>query len=356
MLSPRTETILKLIVEQYIATAVPVPSQVLYDEYRLGVSPATIRHEMASLEEQGYLIRPHPSAGSIPSDKGYRHYVESLSGVGLPLDEQRLIGHLFHQVEGEQEGWLRLAATLVARLAKNVSIVTMPKPPDCRFRHLELFALQDSLVLVVLVLHGARVKQQLITFETVISQPELTAAAKKLNKAYAGLTGSQILATGVELSPTECQLADCAVKVIQAEDEQEYDEPYLDGLHFTLSQPEFVDANRMLELMELVEQRSLLKAILPQKLGIHEVQIVIGKENRIEAIHNCSVVIGRYGLPKAAGIIGVIGPTRMSYAYIIPTVSYLSSVLSLLAGKLYDEQYEGVKTSDRAKFRRKENE
>ena len=355
MLSPRADTILKSIVEQYIAKAVPVPSQNILNGCELGVSAATIRHEMAHLEQGDYIIRPHSSAGSIPSDKGYRHYVESLSDVALPLAEQRLIGHLFHQVEGEQEGWLRLAATLMAQLARNVSIVTMPKPQDCRFKHLELVALQDLLVLVVLVLHGARVKQQLITFETVISQIELTATANKLNEAYAGLTSSQILAMEIELSPSEHQLADCLVKIMQAEDEQEYDEPYLDGLHFMLNQPEFVRTNRMLELMELVEQRSLLKAILPQELGVHEVQIVIGRENRIEAIHNCSVVIGRYGLPRAAGIIGVIGPTRMSYAHIIPTVSYLSSVLSLLVGKLYGKQYEGAKTSDRARFRRKAN-
>ena len=352
MLSSRTETILKSVVEQYIAKAVPVPSQSIFNEYGLGVSAATIRNEMACLEHEGYLIRPHPSAGSIPSDKGYRYYVESLGEVALSLAEQRLISHLFHQVESEQEGWLRLAATLMARLAQNVSIVTMPKPLDCRFKHLELVALQGPLVLIVLVLLGARVKQQLVTFETPISQPELTVTANKLNEAYAGLTGSQILATEAELSLTEHQLTDCLVKIMQAEDEQEYDEPYLDGLHFTLSKPEFVHTDRMLGLMELVEHRSLLKAILPHKLGIREVQIVIGTENKVEAIHNYSVVIGRYGLSKAAGIIGVVGPTRMPYAYIIPTVSYLSSVLSLLAGKLYGEQYEGVETGERARARR----
>ena len=126
MLSPRADTILRSIVEQYIAKAVPVPSQNILNDCELGVSAATIRHEMANLEQWDYIIRPHSSAGSIPSDKGYRHYVESLSDVALPLAEQRLIGHLFHQVEGEQEGWLRLAATLMARLAQNVSIVTVP--------------------------------------------------------------------------------------------------------------------------------------------------------------------------------------------------------------------------------------
>ncbi len=336
MLSPRVETILKSIVRQYIAKAMPVSSQNIVDDYGLGISPATIRNEMARLEEQGYIIRTHPSAGSIPSDKGYRYYVESLSEVVLPLAEQRLIDHLFHQVEREQEEWLRLAATVMAQLAHNVAVVTRSKSLDCRLKHLELVALQDSLVLVVLVLHGARVKQQLISFDPVISQSGLMAIANKLNEAYSSLTSSQILAKNIQLSPAEQQLTDCLVKIMQAEDEQEYGEPYLDGLHFTLNQPEFTPTNRMLGLMELVECRSLLRSILPQELGIHEVQVVIGEENRTEAIRHCSVVISRYGLPEeAAGIIGVVGPTRMPYARTISTVDYLSMLLGKLVAELY---------------------
>ncbi len=184
MLSARTWIILKSIVSQYIDTAVPVSSQSITNNYDLAVSPATIRNEMAHLEQEGYITRPHPSAGSIPSDKGYRFYVESLSDVKLPLAEQRLISHLFHQVEGDLEEWLSLTANLIARLAQNVAVVTMPKPGDCQFKHLELVALQDSLVLVILVLHGAKVKQQLINFDQVISQLQLTATANKLNAAY----------------------------------------------------------------------------------------------------------------------------------------------------------------------------
>ena len=339
MLSPRTETILKSIVGQYIAQATPVPSQSIINDYELEVSPATIRNEMARLEQEGYIIRPHPSAGGIPSDKGYRYYVESLNQVTLPSAEQRKIGHLFHQVEREQEEWLRLGATLVAQLAQNVAVVTRTKSHDCRLKHLELVTLQGSLVLVILVISGAKVKQQLITFEPIIAQSELTTMTNKLNEAYSGLTSSQILAKDKGLSPAEQQLTDCLVKMMQAEDEQEYEEPYLDGLHFTLNQPEFVGSKRILDLMELVEHRSLLRAILPQELSIHEVQVVIGRENKAEVIHNCSVVISRYGQSeKAAGIIGVIGPTRMPYARTISTVSYLSLVLSKLVAELYGRE------------------
>ena len=339
MLTSRAETILKSIVGQYIAKAMPVPSQSIYNSYDLGVSPATIRNEMVHLEQEGYIIRPHPSSGSIPSDKGYRCYVESLSEVTLPLATQRLIGHLFHQVEREHEEWLGLAATIMAQLAQNMAVATTPKSPDCRFKHLELVALRDLLVLVVFVLQGARVKQQLITLEPAISQAGLTAMANKLNEAYSGLNSSQILAKDVELSPSEQQLTDCLVKMMQAEDEQEFEETYLDGMHFTLHQPEFAHANRMLELMELVEHRSLLRAILPQALSIHELRVIIGKENKAEAIQHYSVVISRYGVPEeASGIIGVVGPTRMPYAHTISTVSYLSSVLSKLVAELHGRE------------------
>jgi len=339
VLSPRSETILKSIVGQYIARAVPVPSQSIINDYELAVSPATIRNEMAHLEQEGYITRPHPSAGSIPSDKGYRYYVETLSDIELPLAEQLLISHLFHQVERELEEWLSLAAALTAQLAKNVAIVTMPKPANCQFKHLELVALKDSLVLVVLVLQGASLKQQLITFDQVISQSELTKVANKLNVAYSGLTRARILAKKIKLSPTEQQVTDCLLKIMQAEDEQEYEKSCLDGLHFTLNQPEFRRGQRGLALMELVDCQKLLKTVAPEELGSRGVQVIIGKENKTEAIQDYSVVISQYGLSEeAAGIVSVVGPTRMPYARTISAVGYLSSVLSRLVAELYGEK------------------
>jgi len=339
MLSPRSETILKSIVGQYIARAVPVPSQSIINDYELAVSPATIRNEMAHLEQEGYITRPHPSAGSIPSDKGYRYYVETLSDIELPLAEQLLISHLFHQVERELEEWLSLAAALTAQLAKNVAIVTMPKPANCQFKHLELVALKDSLVLVVLVLQGASLKQQLITFDQVISQSELTKVANKLNVAYSGLTRARISVKKIKLSPTEQQVTDCLLKIMQAEDEQEYEKSCLDGLHFTLNQPEFRRGQRGLALMELVDCQKLLKTVAPEELGSRGVQVIIGKENKTEAIQDYSVVISQYGLSEeAAGIVSVVGPTRMPYARTISAVDYLSSVLSRLVAELYGEK------------------
>jgi heat-inducible transcriptional repressor len=335
VLSPRSETILKSIVGQYITRAVPVPSQSIINDYELAVSPATIRNEMAHLEQEGYIIRPHPSAGSIPSDKGYRFYVETLSDIELPIAEQFLISHLFHQVEREMDEWLSLAATLTAQLVQNVAIVATPKTAKCQFKHLELVHLRDSLALVVLVLQGARLKQQLLTFDKAVTQSELTKIANKLNKAYTNLSRTKISKKKLKLSPTEKQVTDTLFKIMRAEDEHEFEPSRLDGLHFTLNQPEFRQGKRGLTLMELAERHDLLKSVAPEGMA-EGVQVIIGKENKAAAIQDCSVVLSHYGLPEeAVGIMGVVGPTRMPYARTISTVGYLSSVLNRLVAELY---------------------
>jgi heat-inducible transcriptional repressor len=339
VLSVRSESILKSIVGQYIVKAVPVPSQSVINDFDLAVSSATVRNEMAHLEQEGYIIRPHPSAGSVPSDKGYRYYVETLSDIELPLAEQLLVSHLFHQVERELEEWLNLAATLTAQLVQNVAVVTMPKSANCKFKHLELVALKDSLALVVLVLHGARLRQQLITFDEVISQSGLTTIANKLDAAYSGLTKAKISAKKIKLSTTEQQVTDCLLKIMKDEDEQEYEHTSLDGLHFTLNQPEFRRGHRGQILMELVDCRNLMRTITPEELASHEVQVIIGNENKAETIRECSVVIKRYGLPnEAVGIVSVVGPTRMPYGRTISAVHYISSVLNRLVAELYGKR------------------
>lgn len=337
MLSPRTETILKSLVGQYITKATPIPSHSITNDSALGVSPATIRNEMVHLEQEGYITRPHPSAGGIPLDKGYRCYVVSLGDVKFPDDEQRLVSHLFHQVELELEAWLELAATLTAQRVQNLALVSTPKPEACQFKRLELVSLQDFLALVVLVLRGAKVRQQLVVFDEVVSQPELTVVANKLSEAYSGLNSAQIAAQKGGFSANEQQVTESLVKLMEAEDKQDHDDSYLDGLHFTLRQPEFTN-NRWLAqtLMELIEQRNLLKSIMTSQLGGGGVHVIIGKENKMETLHGYSIVLSRYGLAKEAeGIICVIGPTRMPYARTIATVGYLSQVLSGLVAKLY---------------------
>ena len=339
MLTERSGKILNTIIREYIIKAAPVPSQVIANDAGLDVSPATIRNEMAQLEQDGYLIRPHTSAGCIPSDKGYRHYVESIYNLTLPREEQRLISHTFHQAEREIEAWLSLSATLLARLAQNVAVVSLPKSTGSKLKHLELLSLQESMALAVIVLHGAKVRQKLIAFDENVNQGTLAVISEKLNAAYADLTGREISSQEIELSELEKEITVHLVEIMQAEDQQDYGDPYLDGWHFMFNQPEFSQSDQVSALMELTEQRSLLKVLLPSHLNREGVHVIIGKENRDKAIQNCSVVLCQYGLPEeATGTIGVVGPTRMQYSRTIPTVYYLSSVLSQLVASLYGRE------------------
>jgi heat-inducible transcriptional repressor len=336
MITPRSGNILNYIIRRYITDAVPVPSQAIADNADIRVSPATIRNEMAQLEKEGYLIRPHTSAGCIPSDKGYRYYVESIEKLSLPREEQYLISHTFHQVEKEVEAWVSLTASLLARLTQNVAVVSLPKSNESKLKHMEIMAVQDARALMVIVLDGAVVKQKLISFDSPVSQPELSTASTKLNAAYAGLTSSQVLKSTLELSPLEKKAREHLLEIMKAEDSTELQEPHLEGWQFMLNQPEFAQGGNMKSLMKLAEQRGLLKVIIPDRLNHPGVHVIIGKENQNEAIQNCSVVVCRYGLPEeVSGTIAVVGPTRMPYSHTIPTVYYLSSVLSQLLGGLY---------------------
>jgi heat-inducible transcriptional repressor len=348
MLTHRGGRILNYIVRHYITNAVPVASQMVANEANLGVSPATIRNEMAQLEKDGYLIRPHTSAGCIPSDTGYRHYVESLENIALPREEQHLISHTFHQVEREVEAWVSLTASMLARLTRNVAVVSLPKATDCKLKHLELIAVQDKRTLMVVVLEGAVVKQELITFDEAVTQPDLAEISNKLNDIYAGKSRSQISKSQEALTDTEKQATRHLLEIMKTEDSKEYQDPILEGWHFMLEKPEFAHSEKMHDLMELVERRALLKVILPTRLSEPGVRVIIGKENQNTAIQNCSVVICRYGLPQeASGTIAVVGPTRMPYVLTIPTVYYFSSVLGQLVGGLYGQENREAQTEQK---------
>ncbi|TEU04811.1 MAG: heat-inducible transcription repressor HrcA [Dehalococcoidia bacterium] len=336
MLSERKEHILRIIVGEYISLASPVGSEAIARRYGLGLSAATIRNEMARLEEDGYIIRPHISGGSVPSDRGYRYYVESMVQEEVPLEEQRMLSHLFHQVERELAEWNRLAAALLARMVHNVAIVTSPKAAASRIKHLELVALQESLVLLILLLQQAKLKQQLIAFDKVISQGELGTISRKLNALFQGLTRSQVLARSEGLSPIEEQVKNAVVQIMAGEDERRYEEPYIEGLRHILTQPEFAHAQNMLCLMEVLESRDMVRYLLPEMLVEGGVRVIIGAENREDALKECSMVVTRYGVPgEVNGVLGVIGPRRMPYGRAISSVRYMGSLMSDLVAELY---------------------
>lgn len=338
---PRQETILKIIINEYISTAQPVPSEILAKKYNLGVSPATIRNEMAHLESEGYIFKPHTSAGSVPSAKGYRYYVETLENtLELPPNEQRLIQHLFVEVEKQLTEWIRLTAALSARLTQNATLVSLPRVPQPRLYRLELIALQDFLALLVLILREAKIKEQLLSFEEAITQEDLNKISRKFNEGFSGLTYQQISARRTHLPPVEKQVLNALVNIMQVEDKQEYDEPHIEGLREMLKQPEFTRIEKVANLLEIIQGKLLLKVISAQLPHQEGVQVIIGEENKEEPLRDFSVVVSRYGVPgHASGTIAVVGPTRMRYGHNIAIVRHLATVLSNLMSELHGFNY-----------------
>ena len=190
MITQRKKSILEAIVGEYISTAMPVASGTVAQRHGLSISPATVRHEMANLEEEGYIHRPHPSSGSVPSDKGYRHYVESLANVAEPPAEVKgLLQQKFQSANPDIEAWARLAAMSLSEVVHNLVIVSPPRLPQTRLRHVELVYLQEFVVLLVLVLQETKLRQQLVYLETPILHGDAVQVANKLNYHFAGLTG-----------------------------------------------------------------------------------------------------------------------------------------------------------------------
>jgi heat-inducible transcriptional repressor len=323
----------------------PVSSSSVLDECGLDVSSATIRNDVARLEEEGYILRPHHAAGSVPSDKGYRHHVESLSKMELPLEEQFLINHLFHQVEDKLEEWLNLAVTLLAQQVKNVAVVTTPQPLAARFKHVELVSIQPNLALVVLVLNGAKVRQQLVNFEEPATQEMLTEMAGKLNRLFTTHATAQIESRMETFATDERRVVEHMLHMVQAEDAQSGRGLFLEGWHFLINQPEFSQGPRLVNLINLAEQNKLAGLMRPDNPSEHGVRVIIGSENKDEAVQECSLVISPYGLPgEPLGSIAVVGPTRMEYERTIAVISYVSSLVSLLVTELYGENPKDVRT------------
>src|SRR3989442_787108 len=206
MLTERRQKLLQFIIDEYVSTAQPVGSNALVEKYRLPISSATIRNEMAQLEEEGYIAQPHTSAGRVPTDRGYRHYVEALMREDrLPEELQQTIRHQFHQAARELEEWARLAAAILAGNLQNAAVVTTPHSPEPRLRWIELVGVHDYLALLVVVLQEARVLQQTLALDRKFSQEELTGIARRLNDLLAGKSAAELreqrlLAVAVENS------------------------------------------------------------------------------------------------------------------------------------------------------------
>jgi heat-inducible transcriptional repressor len=341
-LSERQKLILALVIREYIDSVQPVGSKRLVNKYSLDFSSATLRNEMVVLTELGYLRQPYTSAGRVPTEEGYRYFVRQLMGqTELPQNTRRTISHQFYQAGQDVDRWMRLAASVLAHQSQGASLVTSPHTEKPRFKHLELIATQGRQVLMVLVLAGGQVRQQMLSLAEPVSQDQLSATAANLSLLGQSLDIEQISA----LAPQMDVLGQDVIKLILEDMHHSGDilggEVYRDGLTNVLSEPEFAEVDVARRALRILEERSLLEDLLTRTVlttNMDGVQVLIGGENTWEELSDCSVVLARYGAPGyATGAIGVLGPIRMAYGRTISTVRFVAGLLSDLVIDLHTE-------------------
>ena len=332
-LTDRQKTLLLLLIRDYIETAQPVGSKRLVEHYHLDLSPATIRNEMAALTEMGYLRQPHTSAGRVPSEDGYRYFVsQMMQDAELPRAVQHTISHQFHQSRADMDQWMTLAASILAHQSQGVSMITAPHSEQARYKHVELISTQGRQVLMVLVMVGGEVSQQILTLAEPVTQERLSQTTARLNALLAGLAIDAITSLTIRPDALDQDILMLIAQEIRRNSESNSGEIYTDGLTNVLSEPEFAESDDARRALKIFEERSTLQDLLARTTlnsNIGGLQVLIGGEGGWDELRQCSMVIARYGVPgMATGTLGVLGPMRMSYARTIPTVRYVAGLLS----------------------------
>lgn len=332
MLDDRKSLVLRAVIEDYIQTAEPVGSRTIARKHQLGVSPATIRNEMADLEETGYLEQPHVSAGRIPSDKGYRFYVDVLmEPLAYTLEQYRQVHHEMMSHYREMERLIQEAGRILAALTKSAAIVVAPPIEQLAFQHVQLISVDERDVLVVLVLNPSVVKNKLIRTERVYTAVELTELSVALNQKLKGVTyrdlGPTILRDIVsEFGEIGTVMVELLVNGLAAEKNEQV---FSSGVTQILNQPEFRDVERAKAFFETLEQKDIWLNLLGD--DARGVQVTIGKENPHNDMKDCSLVTATYHVGgHVVGTLGVVGPTRMEYARMVAMVELMASTLSEL--------------------------
>ncbi len=360
-LTKRQEYLLGLIVREYVNTPTPISSKLLVEQYGLSVSTATVRNDMAALEEAGLLASPHTSAGRVPTEAGYRYFVQKLIGeTELSPAEQRRIRHQFHQTWYDVEQWLRLAASVLARTTMTASVITSPMMAHSRLKHLELISTQGRLVLMILVLEGGDVRQQMLTLAEPVEQEALSQVAAQINRLCVGMAAPEISARAAHQPTLEAEIMGLAAEVLERADKR-HRATYYDGLvnildpAYLIERLEISDAHEREELtrtmaevdlpgarqtLHLLEEQSLLEEVLAEALLPSEtgVQVVIGGEGRWEELSHISMILSRYGVRgQATGMLGVLGPTRLHYGRAVSAVRYVAGLMSDMLIDIYGE-------------------
>ena len=346
-LTSRQEDILSCIVQAYSEKPEPIGSKHLVENYALSISSATVRSEMAQLEELGYIAAPHPSAGRIPTAAGFRYFVRRLLQTHrLTRSEQSHIEERVGTLQAGMEPWMRRTAALLARSLQSASIVTPPISQTNHFKHIELIGIQGRLVLMVLVLNSGSVHQRMLTLAQPVPKLQLAEAAKRVNELCSGCGAQQVRLKSINLPMLEREVAELTAELIERADSSIV-RFYRAGLSQLIDS--FADEKGAQQAIRVLEEHTVLNILINDLLDADsadeldelKVQVVIGGDGRYDDLSRLSMILSRYGDPqKMSGAIGVLGPTHLNYGRAISTVRYISNLMTNMLATLYQDGFD----------------
>lgn len=333
-LTERERTILAVLIDHYVRTAEPVGSRVIATKYGLGVSPATVRNTLSDLEERGLIEQPHTSAGRIPTESGYRLYVDKLlKSERLSPQEKEKIKRALSIDYGAIEDILEQTSRVLARLTSQLGVTITPKFDQAVLNKIDLVQLTDTRVMVIVAVRSGVVRTILIEVDSNIETERLRHTADVLNEKLSGLSLGEIRRTITERLSVEGHGDPQLLKLFMEQHEHLLNdtsgaELHTDGTVNILSQKEFQNPEKLREFLTLLEERRSLIDLLKVKTFADDITVTIGAESNIEGMKGCSAVTRSYQAGQIRGTVGVIGPTRMEYAKLMSLVDYTAKVLS----------------------------
>ncbi|MDZ7331845.1 MAG: heat-inducible transcriptional repressor HrcA [candidate division KSB1 bacterium] len=335
LLTQREGFILKSLVKNFVNCAMPIGSRFLSRANKNRLSPATIRNIMMDLDEKGLVTQPHASAGRIPTDLGYRYYVNDLMMIErVTKSEKQFIDQRLEDVANEDvEAILEKSCEVLSQISNQLGVVLSPRFYQGKFEKLELVKLSENKLLVIIAISYGLVKTIMMEIKYNISQNKLEETARILNERLSGLTLKQIRETfNTRLSDVTLgdenlisQFSASADKIFMTEDGH----LLVKGTQNIFSQPEFANQERMTKLLELIENQKILIRVLSDSTANEDkISIAIGQENKEELLNNCSLITAAYRIGDITGTIGILGPTRMKYEKVISLVDFIAKEIS----------------------------
>ena len=340
-LDERNRRVLQAVIDSYIASGAPIGSTVLVKRFDFGLSSATLRNIMAELEEMGYLTHPHTSAGRIPTDRGYRYYIDSL--ISIENDTEDIEDHLRQAPPLHSDDLQELmeeASRFLATLSRCAGVVVAPSEAEGKYKHIEFVRLRGRQVLIIFVTSTGMVQNKLIELDEGIHQQELNYFSSYLDEELELRTLPEIRQRLIkklqEQKRVFMQLMEETYRASQEVQERDTEKVYIGGASQVLESPEFANVEKMRALFKAFEDKYKLLKLLDRSVAAEGIKVFIGSENPFFEMQGCSLVVSSYKAgTNVVGTLGVIGPTRMQYKQVIHVVDYTAKLLSRLLGERF---------------------